>query len=200
MGPQLSPLVVRASVLLLAAAFTAAPARAGNRAVDPKRSTMTVHVGKTGVFSAFGDTHEVRAPIASGRVEEEPPSVELTVDAKGMTILDPALSPEKRAEVQKRMLGPEVLDVEHHAEIRFRSTSVTSAGNGRWRVEGVLELRGKSARLAFDVTAADGRVKGTARLSQRAFGIEPISVAGGTVKVKDELTIDFDVATEAGPR
>ena len=30
---------------------------------------------------------------------------------------------------------------------------------------------------------------------QREFGITPVSVAGGTVKVKDELKIDFDVRT-----
>jgi polyisoprenoid-binding protein YceI len=177
-------------------ALGAAAAHGEGRAIDAKNSTMTVHVGKTGVFSAFGDTHEVRAPIASGTVESGPaPSVELVVDAKGMTVVDPSLSPEKRAEVQKRMLGPEVLDVEHHPAIRFRSKAVTAAGEGRWKVDGVLELRGKSGPIAFDVTAANGRVKGTATVSQRAFGIEPISVGGGTVKVKDELRIDFDVAT-----
>jgi hypothetical protein len=167
------------------------------RTIDAKRSTMTVHVGKTGLFSAFGDNHVVRAPIASGKVEEGPPaSVELTVDARGMTVLDPDFAPEKRAEVQKRMLGPEVLDVEKHPEIRFRSKSVTDAGNGHFRVEGVLELRGKSGPVAFDVSAADGRVKGSAVVSQKAFGIQPIRVAGGTVNVKDELVIDFDIVTE----
>jgi hypothetical protein len=30
-------------------------------------------------------------------------------------------------------------------------------------------------------------------LKQRDFGITPVSIAGGTVKVKNELTIDFDI-------
>jgi polyisoprenoid-binding protein YceI len=188
----------RASAVLLAAALAAGPALGGNRTIDPNRSTVTVHVGKSGVFSAFGDNHEIRAPIASGRVDDGPqPSVELTIDAKEMKVLDPDLAAGKRAEVQKRMLGPEVLDVEHHAEIRFRSKSVKAAGNGRWRVEGDLELRGRTAPLAFDVTAEGGRVKGTASVSQRAFGIKPISVAGGTVNVRDEVRIDFDIVVES---
>jgi polyisoprenoid-binding protein YceI len=184
--------------LLLAATLAAGPALAESRAIDAKRSTVTVHVGKTGVFSAFGDNHEIRAPIASGKVDDgTPPSVELTIDAKAMQVLDPGLAPEKRAEVQKKMLGPEVLDVERHGEIRFRSKSVKAAGNGRWRVEGDLELKGKTGPVAFDATAEGGRIRGTASVSQKAFGIEPISVAGGTVKVRDEVKIDFDVVVEA---
>jgi hypothetical protein len=30
-------------------------------------------------------------------------------------------------------------------------------------------------------------------LKQTAFGIKPISVAGGTIKVKDEVEIDFTI-------
>lgn len=192
----------RVAAFLLGAVLASGPALGEKRAIDAKRSTITVHVGKAGILSAFGDNHEIRAAVASGTVEDgSTPSVELTVDAKGMKVIDPGLAEGKRSEVEARMLGPEVLDVAHHAEIRFRSTSVKAAGEGRWRVEGTLELRGKAAPLAFDVTAGDGRVKGTARVSQRAFGIEPISVAGGTVKVKDEVRIDFDVhsATDGGP-
>jgi hypothetical protein len=30
-------------------------------------------------------------------------------------------------------------------------------------------------------------------LKQSAFGIEPIRIAGGTVKVKDEVKVEFDI-------
>ncbi len=192
---------MRVPALLLGAALAAGTAHAESRAIDAKRSTVTVHVGKTGLFSAFGDNHEIRAPIASGMVDDGPqPSVTLTIDAKGMTVLDPDLAPAKRAEVQKRMLGPEVLDVDKYGEIRFRSEAVRPAGKERWHVEGELELHGRKAPLAFDVTAEGGRVAGTARVRQTAFGIEPISVAGGTVKVRDEVRIDFDIGTGAEAR
>jgi hypothetical protein len=32
-------------------------------------------------------------------------------------------------------------------------------------------------------------------LKQTDFGITPISIGGGTVKVKNELRIDFDIVT-----
>ncbi len=96
------------------------------------------------------------------------------------------------------MLGPEVLDTARFAEIRFKSTAVKALAEGRWRVEGTLSLHGKSEPVSFDVTQAKGRFTGSATVSQRAFGIEPISIAGGTVKVKNEVTVEFEIATQSG--
>jgi len=45
-----------------------------------------------------------------------------------------------------------------------------------------------------------GRYHGDAILKQLDFGITPVSMAGGTVKVKNELKIEFDIATEAESR
>jgi MOSC domain-containing protein YiiM len=45
------------------------------------------------------------------------------------------------------------------------------------------------------VVRAQGHYKGTASLKQTSFGITPIVIAGGTVKVKDDVTIEFDVVT-----
>jgi hypothetical protein len=37
------------------------------------------------------------------------------------------------------------------------------------------------------------RAKGAFTLKQSSFGIKPVSVAGGTIKVKDELKFTFDI-------
>jgi polyisoprenoid-binding protein YceI len=183
---------------LLASALLSASARGETWPIDPEKSSFTVHVFKSGLFSAFGDNHEVRATVASGSVSDgDKPSVEIEVDARQMTVLDPKLAKEKRAEVQKRMLGPEVLDVAKFPEIRFKSTAVRPMGEGRWRVEGFLELHGKKVWVSFDVTGSKERFRGSATIKQRTFDIEPISVAGGTVKVRDDLKIDFEIVTES---
>ncbi len=184
--------------LLLASVLVSRPVSGGSLAVDPERSSLTVRVFKSGFLSAFGDNHVIRAPLASGSVEEgSPPGVEIAVDARRMTVLDPDLSAAKRREVQERMLGAEVLEVSRYPEIRFRSTSVKPVAAGRWRVEGVLALHGRSAPVSFEVTESKGEFRGSAKFAQTAFGIRPISIAGGTVKVKDELTVDFAIATSA---
>src|SRR5215831_12256005 len=60
------------------------------QSIDVELSTLTVHVYKTGLFSAFADNHIIRAPIAGGRISEEGTrAVELTLKAAQMTVLDP---------------------------------------------------------------------------------------------------------------
>jgi polyisoprenoid-binding protein YceI len=113
-----------------------------------------------------------------------------------MTVLDPDLAKEKRAEVQKRMLGPEVLDVATFPEIRFKSTAVQAMDEGRWRVEGDLELHGKKVPLKFEVTGTKERFRGSATVKQSSFGIKPIKAGGGTVNVKDEVKVDFEIVTK----
>jgi hypothetical protein len=184
--------------VLLATVLLSTSANGETWAIDGHQSSLTVHVFKSGLFSAFGDNHLVRAAIASGSVVGgDHPAVELAVDTRQMTVLDPDLAPAKRAEVQKRMLGPDVLDVAKFPEIRFKSTAVRPMGEGRWRVEGALALHGHSVPLSFEVTGAKERFHGSATVSQRAFGIKPISAGGGTVNVKDEVKVDFDIATVA---
>lgn len=162
-------------------------------AIDVNQSVITIHVFKSGLFSFAGDNHEVRAPIAAGTVDEVAKSVVLKVDADKLTVLDPSLSPEKRAQVQKEMLSQNVLDVAHYPEIRFHSTQVEQVKPNEWNVRGDLSLHGQTRMVTVHVISAAGHYRGTAAFKQTDFGMTPVSVAGGTIKVKDELKIDFDV-------
>lgn len=165
------------------------------RTIDVDRSTLTVYAYKAGLFSAFADNHIIRAPIESGSISDEPSlGVELTVKAEKMVVLDPDLSAGKRADVQTRMLGPEVLDTAKHPDITFTSTMVEPAGTDRWKVTGRLTIRGQTRPVTVSAVRQDGRYRGSVEIRQRDFGIEPISIVGGTVKVKDQLKIEFDIA------
>lgn len=177
-------------------AATAAP-RADTRAIDAERSTLTVFVYKSGLFSAFADDHVIRAPIAGGVMSTEAPlGVKVAVRAASLTVLDPGLAAGKRAEVQARMLGAEVLDSATYPDIEFGSTVIEPAGADRWMVTGRLTIHGVTRSTTFAVSQRDGRYRGTAVLKQRDFGIEPISIVGGTVKVKDELKVEFDIVPQ----
>ena len=90
---------------------------AEKRAIDSQRSVMKVYAYKSGLFSVFAHDHEILAPIAAGTVEaSENPSVELVVAAAEMQVLEPKVSANDRAEIQKTMVGPEVLDVGRYPE------------------------------------------------------------------------------------
>lgn len=165
------------------------------RAIDVAHSVMRVQVYKAGFFSAFGHEHEIVAPIAAGEVDSsENPAVELRVEAAKLKVVDADLSTGKRAEVQSTMQGPQVLDSSHFPEIRFHSTRVESKGADHWDVRGELTLHGQTRPIEIDVTQKGGRYRGSATLRQRDFAITPVSAAGGTVRVKDEVKVEFDVA------
>jgi polyisoprenoid-binding protein YceI len=179
--------------LALAAQATAAEAPA---VIDAQRSRILVRALKAGLFSAFGHDHEVSAPILRGQiVESEPGSVQLEVDARAMTVLDPQLSPEKRAEVQTTMHGPKVLDSERFPVISFVSARVEPHGSDHWMVLGDLTLHGMTRPVTVEVERRNGSYFGRAKFKQTEFGVKPISLAGGTIKVKDEVKIEFEVFT-----
>lgn len=174
---------------------------AQTRPIDSRKSVITVRVFKSGLFSAFADNHEIRAPISSGSLEEAAQRVEVLIDSRKLVVLDPNLSPEKRQQVQDRMLGSEVLDSNQFHEIRFKANSVKQESPDRFLVAGNLSLHGHARSISLHVIRSGERYRGEVLLKQRDFGITPISIAGGSVKVKDELKIEFDIVPEsASPR
>ena len=181
------------SVLLGLAGFVCAlGVSAQQHNIDTQKSTLTIHVGKTGAFSAFGHEHEVSAPIQGGVAETgSHPSVEVRVDARALRVNGKDEPEKDRAEVQKTMLGPQVLDSEHHQEIVFKSTGAESAGQGRWTLRGNLTLRGQTRSITVQATLKDGRYTGEATVKLTDFGIKPPGKAG--VRAKDEVRIEFDV-------
>jgi polyisoprenoid-binding protein YceI len=166
---------------------------AQRHAIDVDRSKLTVHVFKTGVFSAFAHNHEIEAPVADGSVDTSANTVTLRIDARKLRVADPESSPDTRADIQKTMDGPMVLDVERFPDVAFTSTAAEPSGGDRWTVRGELSLHGKTAPAVVDVTLKDGHYHGSATVKQKDFGIRPVSIAGGSVKVKDEVKIEFDI-------
>jgi polyisoprenoid-binding protein YceI len=184
-----------AGLAALGCVTCAAAAGPEPRTIDSVHSSLKVRVFKSGFFSAFAHNHEIEAPIVSGEVTEAgSPSVELRVDARKMSVLDSEASADTRAEVQKKMLGPQVLDTESFPEIHFQSTEVEAKGTDHWLVHGTLDLHGQSHPIEVDVSLKDAVYRGAATLKQTQFGIKPVTVAGGTVKVKDEIKVEFAIA------
>jgi polyisoprenoid-binding protein YceI len=180
---------------VLLAVFLTLPALAAERSIDPAASTLTVKVWKTGLFSAFAHDHEISAPITAGTVRDgDNASVKFSVHARGMKVLDPDASASTRAEVEHNMFSAEVLDVQQYAEISFESSSIQSAGNGAYTVSGNLTLHGQTHPILVNVKPAGaGKYEGNAKLKQTTFGIRPITIGGGSIKVKDEIGITFTI-------
>jgi polyisoprenoid-binding protein YceI len=161
--------------------------------LDTGRSSLTVHVEKSGLFSAFAHNHTIQAPIASGQLDVEKRSAKLTFNAKEMKVLDEGVKDSERAEIDQTMKSDKVLDVARFPEIRFVSTNIVPQDGGRYQVRGDLTLHGVTRPVELPIALSNGRYTGSMKLKQTDFGIAPVSVAGGTVKVKDVIEIVFEI-------
>jgi len=167
---------------------------AQTQTIDVSKSSLKIRVFKSGALSAFAHDHEIQAPIDEGKIDSSAsPSVQLRVDSRKMRVLDSDISVEKRTEIQHTMEGTAVLDVEHFPEISYRSTAIAKTGDAHWEVRGNLNLHGQNQLVVVVVSLDGGHYRGSASFKQSDFGISPIRIAGGTVKVKDEVKIEFDI-------
>lgn len=194
-------------ILILIALFTAQ----AQNSPQTQQSSITIKAFKSGLFSGFAHNHIVVAPIARAAVDSSRMTAEITVIAKEMKVTDPGVSEKDRAEIRSTMLGPKVLDQEKYPEIHFKSSRIEQSSPQHYRVTGVLELHGATKELSFEVSGAPQpgssagaarnhdveHYQGKTRLKQSDFGIKPISLFGGSVKVKDELELEFDVYVRA---
>jgi polyisoprenoid-binding protein YceI len=179
---------------LCVALVAALPLMSQQRAIDTQRSTITIHVGKSGLLSAAAHDHTIDAPISSGTILESPsPHIEFTVETAKMTVEpDPKIDAKTQATIQKDM-EETTLEAKKFPEIVFRSSRVEKLNNGQWKVDGDLSLHGVTKTVTLTVKQTGDTYTTRTVLKQTDFGIKPISIGGGTIKVKNEVEIDFQI-------
>jgi polyisoprenoid-binding protein YceI len=189
------------TVLLLALSL---PARAAD--LDLAASKIAVHVQKQGLFAAFAHNHVISAPLASGHLDSEKRTIELKFRAQDMKVLDPDASDSERSTIESTMKSSQVLDPARFPEITFASTSVktpaaeasgsSATGATHYLVQGNLTLHGVTRPVDLSVSFSEGHYTGKVTLKQTDFGITPVKIAGGAVRVKDVIEIDFEIVAK----
>jgi polyisoprenoid-binding protein YceI len=169
-------------------------------------SRFQVRTGKAGLLGFAGHAHLIAARAVSGRVVYYPDApassrVEIVVLTESLTVLTPPDTAEIRKVTQA--MQTEVLHVDRYPEIRFVSSGLTPISGG-FRVQGALTLAGETRDVAVDVAVDIGpdtlRGKGTFDVKQTDYGIRPYRGGpGGTVRVADRVTFDFDAIGVAQP-
>ena len=196
------PMIAFAALLVLSTA--AAGQEKASYSIDSAKSSMEIHVYKEGTFKMFGHDHLIAAKEVSGEARFDPQKVEassvrLKIPTKSITVVDPGEAEKDRKDVQTTMAGEKVLDVAKFPEITFVSSGVSAvkknADGWELTLSGKLSLHGheKVATLPLQVHAADNELQAQGELSilQTDYGITPVKVGGGAVKVRDKLRITF---------
>ncbi len=185
----------------------AAPAqvRAERLEARPADGHVVVNAYKAGLFSKLAHDHHfaVTEWTAAADVPGDDPgraTVHLVLSSGSLHDTQESLSEDDRRKVDAQAAGPDVLDAAHHPRIEFRSERIelapaTGKDAARGTIHGALTVRGRTVPLdvPFEAERARGAwtVRGIARFKQSAVGIKPFIGFGGTVKVKDELDVEF---------
>jgi polyisoprenoid-binding protein YceI len=172
--------------------------------VDPTISRFNVRVAAAGLLSALGHNPTIGIRGMTGELELVPDtladaSVKFRIRADKLSVQDD-VSEKDRREIE-RMMFESVLQTARFPEIVFESTriSATPAGEGRYsmNIGGRLTLHGVTRDLSIPAQVAQTgdmlRAFGEFSLRQTDHGITLVSVAGGALKVKDELRFSFDI-------
>ncbi len=197
---------MRFPLVALVSLAAAGAAHAAQLEAGPADGHIVVNVRKAGLFSAFAHDHrfEVGQWRATGMVDNEAlgtGSVSLACAAASLHDTHPGLSADDVRKIDAMAAGPDVLDAARWPRIEFRSERIEPTperGDGKGAggtVHGLLTVRDRSVPVdvPFVVDRASGAwsVRGTARVKQTALGIRPFNGFGGTVKVEDELEVEF---------
>ena len=177
--------------------------------LDPAASTFTVQAFAEGLFSAFGHDPLFRVNQFSGEAEFgsgtfENAALRIVVNANSLSVIN--VKEKDRQEIEHTM-HTEVLETSKYPEIVFEShnISLSRIGEGRYRVRviGDLTLHGVRQNNLWvngEVSAsASGelRAKGQCAIKQTDYRIKLVSVAGGTLKVKNEVKCAFDIVARS---
>jgi polyisoprenoid-binding protein YceI len=66
-------------------------------------------------------------------------------------------------------------------------------------VSGALEIRGRKAPVAFDLTVRDGLACGDVELTPSRWGIEPFTALLGAMAVQDRVVVRLAIPVEEAP-
>ena len=174
--------------------------------IDSTVSRFTVQAFAGGLFSALGHNPVIAISDFSGEAQVstdlEHSSLTATVEASSLRVASD-MRDKDRLEVE-RMMHERVLESASYPEIVYNcariSASKTSeaqywvALNGDLTLHGV--TRGLTIQARVTVSEENLNASGNFSLRQSDYEIELVSVAGGTLKVKDELKLSFEIVAK----
>jgi polyisoprenoid-binding protein YceI len=171
--------------------------------LDKSASRFTVRAFASGMLSALGHSPTIAIREFTGEAGFDPAapgqaSLKLEIRADSLEVTD-EISSKDRREIENTM-KQKVLETAKYPSIVYESAqSSINESEGRYKavINGNLTLHGATRTVPVTAQIAlNGdmlRSYGEFSISQSDFGIPLVSVAGGTLKLKDELKFAFDI-------
>lgn len=171
---------------------------------DPKASQLTVHAFASGLAAVVAHNPKFAIREFSGTAKFDAgtlarATIQMNMKSSSLSLIDEVSEYDGR-EI-RRVTFDEVLDAKAFPEIVFESSRVTAAKISenlyRATIAGDLSLHGVTNAHSFNAQVVVGedslRGYGDFSVKQTDYGIQIASIAGGTLKMKDEIKIAFFV-------
>jgi polyisoprenoid-binding protein YceI len=175
-------------------ATTAVQPLAGTYTADPIHSSFAFAVRYMGVSTFRGTLDEVQATLSAG---PDGVALEGTAQVDSISIRTPQ-------QFRDHVLSPEFFDAASHPQVRFRSTRVELADDGRAVLDGELTIKGATVPVhaegawSPETEVLGGRKGGLtleATVDRTAFGLNwNADLPGGGKALANEVTLTVELA------
>lgn len=177
----------------------------GRWRVGPGCGHLIIRTRREGLAAKVGHDLTIDVTTWSGDLTHDPTdpaatTLAVTIDLDSLSVREGTggalpLTDRDRKEINATMRR--ILRSSGAPPATFVVSRVVASGDGG-SVDGTLTIHGTDRPLRLAVVHGDAhQYRGTATLTQSAFGIKPYSGVFGTLKVRDEVQIEFDVDLDA---
>jgi polyisoprenoid-binding protein YceI len=194
--------------LFLATALTlpAVAASAASYEIDPAHSSAGFAVKHMMVSTVRGEFTKVTGSVDIDDKNLAKAHVEAVIDAGSINT--------GVAKRDEHLRSPDFFDVAKHPNLTFKSTEVKRVGTGKYKVTGMLEMRGVARKVVLDVEAPSTELKdpygnikrgavATTTINRKDFGLNwntALEAGGVLVGETVQVTIDLQLARKDAPK
>jgi hypothetical protein len=161
----------------------------GTHSIGPSNGSLKVKTGKEGAAAKMGHdlvlvVNSWEATIEGGdspsiKLTADPSSVEVESGSGGAKPLGDKDKGDIKKSIDKKVLGS--------SQITFTSSAVDDGS-----CKGDLSIAGSSSQVSVPISISGDKISGSLTLSQSDFGIKQFSAMMGALKVKDQVTVEFE--------
>ena len=172
--------------------------------MDSRASRFTVQAFATGMLARMGHNPTIGIRDFSGEMKFDPDKLQaggfhLVIKTASLSVQDDVNDKDRR-EIE-RLMSQEVLEISKFPEVVYDASNIkitkmadalySAAVSGNLTMHGVTNSQTIPVRVALFGSML--RASGDFSLEQTDYNIKLVSVAGGALKLKDELKFSFEI-------
>lgn len=167
--------------------------------IDTQHSSAQFKVRHMMIANVKGEFDKVSGTVDFDSSNPGASSIEATIDVASIST--------RETDRDNHLKSPDFFDVAKFPAITFKSTKVTPAGNGEYKIAGNLTIRGVTRPVTLDVESVSDELKdpwgfmrrgatAMTKINRKDFGMEfniPLDAGGFVVGDHIDITLDVEM-------